>query len=377
MKVAFYAPLKPPDSPVPSGDRLIGRMLWQAIEAGGHRIDLVSRLLSFDKHGDARRQQRIAQVGARSARRLIDKFREHEFRPDVWLTYHLYHKAPDWLGPVVTTALGIPYCIAEASSSPRQAEGRWQHGHDATSAALAAADLVISLNPKDEPGIRPLIGSRTRMIKLLPFIDGRTFQAARLKRAQHRASFSRSLGLDPNMPWLLAVGMMRRGDKAASYLLLADALDRLPDRSWQLVLAGDGPARVELEQRYSGFGDRVRFVGEQSSAAVAALMASADMLVWPAINEAIGMIFIEAAMAGLAVAGADRPGISAIVEHGQTGLLVAENDTEAFAAAIDFLLSDNARRVRMGEAAAHRAATQNDLRFAGPLLCRHLEAVAR
>lgn len=375
MKVAFYAPLKTPDSPVPSGDRLIGRMLWQAIEAGGHRVELVSRFRSFDKHGDADRQRRLAPIGAWTARRLLRKMRDAKNRPDLWLTYHLYHKAPDYIGPAVTSELGIPYCIAEASSSPRQADGRWKAGHAASAAALAAADLIINLNPKDEPGISGLVGRQTRMIKLQPFINGRVLQAARSNRETHRAALARTWGLDPAVSWLLAVGMMRPGDKAASYAVLADALDLLQDRSWQLILAGDGPARSELETRYATFGDRVRFVGEQSPEAVAALMAASDLLVWPAINEAIGMVFIEAAMAGLPVAGADRPGIAAIVEHGTTGLLVPEHDVSAFAAAVGVLLSDKQRRIAMGQAAAVRAGMQNDVSRAGPLLCRQLEAL--
>ncbi len=35
MKVAFYAPLKPPDHPVPSGDRQLAQALLQALRAGG------------------------------------------------------------------------------------------------------------------------------------------------------------------------------------------------------------------------------------------------------------------------------------------------------------------------------------------------------
>jgi len=36
MRLAFYAPLKPPDHPVPSGDRRISRLLIQALERAGH-----------------------------------------------------------------------------------------------------------------------------------------------------------------------------------------------------------------------------------------------------------------------------------------------------------------------------------------------------
>ena len=43
--------------------------------------------------------------------------------PELWFTYHLYHKAPDWLGPRIAGALGIPYVVAEASFAPKQAGG--------------------------------------------------------------------------------------------------------------------------------------------------------------------------------------------------------------------------------------------------------------
>ena len=377
MKVAFYAPLKSPDSPVPSGDRLIGRMLWQAIEAGGHRIVLASRLRSFDRQGNADRQARIAHIGAWTARRVIQHLQSSVERPDIWLTYHLYHKAPDHLGPAVTRELGIPYCVAEASSSAKQASGAWAAGHRATASALGAANLVVSLNPKDEPGIRPLIAAATRIVNLQPFIEGQAFQSARQAHDKHRAAWAVKLALDPKVPWLIAVGMLRAGDKAASYSMLGTALERLRDRPWQLLVVGDGPARNEIENRYAPLGDRVRFVGQQSSEIVAALMGASDIFAWPAINEAIGMVFIEAAMAGLPVVGADRPGIAAIVQHGRTGLLVPAKDSAAFADAIARLLGDENQRMAMGAAAAMRAASHNSVMVAGPLFCRQLEALVR
>jgi glycosyltransferase involved in cell wall biosynthesis len=377
MNVAFYAPLKSPDSPVPSGDRLIGRMLLRALEAGGHDVTLASRLRSFDKGGDATRQARIARIGGWSAQRIIRRMQAAGARPDLWLTYHLYHKAPDWIGPVVAPALGIPYCVVEASSSVRQAHGPWAPGHRAVAAALAEAALVININPKDEAGIRPLLGARTRMIDIAPFIDGRPFRDAGKTRFETRGRLARNCSVDPQVPWLLAVGMLRPGDKAASYGVLAQALAKLEDRPWQLIVIGDGVARGEIERLFGGMTGRVHFAGQRTSADVAALMAASDLFVWPAVNEAIGMVFIEAAMAGLPVIGADRPGIAAVVEHGATGFLVAEHDAAAFATATARLLDDATLRNSMGLAAAQRAALQNDLHTAGALLCRELETIAK
>ena len=48
MQIAFYAPLKPPDHPVPSGDRRVAQLLWQALQMGGHEPVLASRFRSRD-----------------------------------------------------------------------------------------------------------------------------------------------------------------------------------------------------------------------------------------------------------------------------------------------------------------------------------------
>ncbi len=379
MNIAFYAPLKSPDATAPSGDRLIGQMLLQALKAGGHSVEIVSRLRSFESAGDRERQMRLQRIGLWTAKRIARRLDERgaSERSDLWLTYHLYHKAPDWLGGPVSRALGIPYCIAEASSSPKQASGRWAAGHKAVTAALAAADLVVNLNPKDEPGIKPLLKPSGRSVALRPFIDGAAFRAAHANRKRHRAQIARDLGLDAAVSWLIAVGMMRPGDKARSYALLGDALGQLAARPWQLIVIGEGAARPEIAARMAAFGKRVHFTGEQERKAIAEFMAASDLFVWPAINEALGMVFIEAAAAGLPAVGADRPGVASIVDHSVTGLRVPEHDATRFANAVATLLDDPEQCTRMGGAAFAKALAQHDIATQGPLLCQALEALVR
>ena len=114
MRIAFYAPLKSPAHATPSGDRRVAGLLMQALEHAGHRVELVSSHRTYDGDGDARRQALLRGQGIAIARRLVAQWREgpHDARPDLWFTYHVYYKAPDWLGPVATAALGIPYVIA-------------------------------------------------------------------------------------------------------------------------------------------------------------------------------------------------------------------------------------------------------------------------
>lgn len=130
MRVAFYAPLKHPGHPVPSGDRRMARLLIAALETGGHEVDVASQLRSFEGAGDRGAQAGIRAAAATEADRLIARYREdpEATRPEIWFTYHVYYKAPDWLGPTVAAALQIPYMTAEASYAPKRAGGAWAQG---------------------------------------------------------------------------------------------------------------------------------------------------------------------------------------------------------------------------------------------------------
>jgi len=91
-KLAFYAPLKSPRHPIPSGDRRMARSLIEALERGGRQVELASRLRSFDRNGEASRQRRIERLGGEVAERLIQRYRarpRHQ-QPKAWITYHAY-----------------------------------------------------------------------------------------------------------------------------------------------------------------------------------------------------------------------------------------------------------------------------------------------
>ena len=162
MRIAFYAPIKPFTHPEPSGDRTMGRLLMSALTRAGNVVEPVSRFRSYDGAGDALRQRRIADLGCKLAHRLTRRCaaRPADTRPDLWFTYHLYHKAPDWLGPAVSQALRVPYVVAEASYAPKQAGGRWDIGHRAVADALSRAALVLQLNPADAECVLPLLSGR-------------------------------------------------------------------------------------------------------------------------------------------------------------------------------------------------------------------------
>lgn len=374
MRVAFYAPLKPPDHPVPSGDRRMAQLLVAALGRAGHEVELAARLRSFERDGDIVRQRRFGMLGERLAARLIRRWQNWPTsqRPRVWITYHLYYKAPDWIGPNVASRLGIPYVAIEASVAAKHADGPWAPGHAAVLGALARSAAVVSLNPADDEGVRPYLAEPDRLHSLKPFLDAAPYVAAQRAREASRLEIAHAYALPIDEPWLIAVAMMRFGDKLSSYRLLAQALDRLTDRPWHLLIVGDGPARRDVEAALAPLRRRTTFVGLREGDHLAPMLAAADLFVWPAVNEAYGMALLEAQAAGLPVVAGASGGVGNIVAHDKTGLLVPVGDADAFANAVETLLADRDRRHGFGRAALAKVAASHDIDAAGMMLDRIL-----
>jgi glycosyltransferase involved in cell wall biosynthesis len=362
MRIAYYAPLKAPGHPVPSGDRRIAELLLDALWLAGHEPVLASRFRSFEGHGDGRRQALLAAIGGRLADRFLRRCAMTPgAAPELWFTYHLYHKAPDWLGPRISSALGIPYVVAEASFAPKQAFGPWAAGHEAARRAIRRADAVIGLNPADRGCVLPLLTDPSRWVPLKPFLDARHYRPPRREPR--------------GRPRLIAAAMMRPGDKLASYRVLGDALSRLLDLDWSLEIVGDGAARAEVAAALAPLGSRVSWAGALAPEAMADHLAEADLCVWPAINEAFGMALLEAQASGLPVVAGAGGGVGAIVAHEISGLLVAPGDAAAFAAAVRRLLADPDQRRAFGEQARRRVVAEHDLPAAAARLAAAIGAL--
>src|SRR3546814_18534712 len=92
MRIAFYAPLKPPTHRNPSGDRQMARLIVQALEQAGHEVTLASRFRSREAAGNELRLERLPRLGDKLAERLIRRYRRlpARQRPQLWFTYHLH-----------------------------------------------------------------------------------------------------------------------------------------------------------------------------------------------------------------------------------------------------------------------------------------------
>ena len=92
-RVAFYAPMKAPDHPNPSGDRRIAKLLMRALDRAGWEVDLASRLRSHQREGNSVSQDYLFQEADRIVENLTETYQQDT--PLAWFTYHCYYKAPD------------------------------------------------------------------------------------------------------------------------------------------------------------------------------------------------------------------------------------------------------------------------------------------
>ncbi|MFE1602552.1 glycosyltransferase family 4 protein [Methylobacterium sp. ID0610] len=350
-RIAFYAPLKPPGHPVPSGERTMARLLLRALAAAGFAPATASELRSYDAAGD--RHPSLRAAAADEAARLVAAWRPAP--PRLWFTYHVYYKAPDWIGPAVAAALGIPYVVAEGSRAPKRANGPHALGHAGAEAALDAADLVLVMSRRDRPVLEAARPPGQILADLPPFLDPCDWPLPPVARAAGPLR-------------LLTVAMMRAGDKLASYRLLADTLVRCGDLAWTLDVVGDGPAAAEVAALLAPFGDRVRRHGGLAPDALSPLYAASDLLVWPAVNEAYGMVLLEAQAHGCPVVAGGYGGVPGVVRDGITGLVTAPGDAAALAGAIRRLAAEAGLRTAMGRAALAFAREERGLSAAAARL---------
>ena len=163
---------------------------------------------------------------------------------------------------------------------------------------------------------------------------------------------------------LLAVGRL---SYFKGFDVLLRALADVPEAS--LVLIGDGECGNELRRlaKTLNIEPRVNFAGRIDMTAVgnatlAAAYASADVYCLPSTEraESFGIVLVEAMRAGLPVVCSAIPGsgVNYVVRSGETGLMVAPNDSASLAAAIRRLRDDIGLRRRLGAAARQRFAEE-------------------
>lgn len=167
----------------------------------------------------------------------------------------------------------------------------------------------------------------------------------------------------PEAPRLVCVGRLC---EAKGQLLLLDAAARLAARgiAFELVLAGDGPMRGELEAlvRQHRLSRQVRITGWISSAEVRREILAARAMVLPSFAEGLPVVIMEAMALRRPVLSTYVAGIPELVRPGETGWLFPAGSVDSLAEAMqDCLARTTAELQAMGEAAYARVLARHSI----------------
>jgi glycosyltransferase involved in cell wall biosynthesis len=168
------------------------------------------------------------------------------------------------------------------------------------------------------------------------------------------------VGLPEDRRILLFVGRLHR-QKAVDWLLsLAPRfLDRLPQHD--LVLAGDGPQRLELEHLATrrGIAHRIRFLGLRDD--IPDLLAAADLLVLPSLWEGMPNVVLEAMASGLPVVATRAAGVMELLGPLADQQTIPFGDGQALTDAILRIAEQPGLASALGQANRQRATDQFSL----------------
>jgi len=203
------------------------------------------------------------------------------------------------------------------------------------------------------------LGASDARSEVVPYgVDAQRFRPDAATRARVR----QTLGIGDATPLVFTAGRFVR-KKGFEYLIDAAALLARTRPDVIVVFGGDGDLRAEYETRAreAGLADRIRFIGLLRQDAVAEYLAAADVVVVPSVRDDSGNVdglpnvVMETLASGTPLVATPAGGISAVLEHERTGLLVPERDSAALARAIDALFAQPAQRHALGTAAREMA----------------------
>ena len=275
------------------------------------------------------------------------------------------------LGP----RLGVPYGVV-LHGAEVTVPARLPLAAGALRRTLAGAELVISASRYAAGEARRLCPDMAPDHYVPPGVDVGRFVPL---PGERRRAARRRLGVGDGETLVLSVSRLvpRKGMDR-----LIEAVARLaPGRpGLRLCIAGGGRDRGRLERLVRRTGAPARLVGRVPEGELADLYGAADLFAmlcrsrWGGLEqEGFGIVFLEAAAAGVAQVAGDSGGAAEAVEHGAGGLVVEDpGDAAAVADSLATLLDDPERRRRMGAAARRRAEARFSYdRLAGDL-CRAL-----
>jgi glycosyltransferase involved in cell wall biosynthesis len=311
-------------------DRRDGFLADQVARQGIERIDLGARKL-FDPASLGRLRALISQ-------RRFDILHSQDQYTNILAGYLR------WRGPRLPTVM-TRHVLAEPSDS---LAGKIRARLVLWSVRTSADRLIAVSDAVRRRMMRDAHLTAERVAVILNGLDQSAYRTV-----PNGDALRKELGIAPDHPIVMMVGVMREGKGQEVLLDAAPALLARHPKA-RIVFVGAGPLLTAMQAQAAALGDAVVFVGERSD--VPDLLSIADVVALPSWSEALPTVLIEAGAAGCPAVATAVGGAPEIIDDGQTGYLVAPGDAEALADRLAGLLDDDECRQRMGASARNTVA---------------------
>jgi glycosyltransferase involved in cell wall biosynthesis len=230
--------------------------------------------------------------------------------------------------------------------------------HTVAPALIAAADRICVLSRDHAASVpylrRALERTPDRVMEMPNGVDVDAFSPGP-DDAGHRAA----LGIPDDAVVAAFVATLDRAHHFKRLDLAIDALTRSGEPDLHLVVAGGGDLLEGFRSQAgaAGVADRVHFLGSVAHDELPGVLRAADLiLLTTEPPESFGIVLIEAMASGLPAVASDYPGVRAVVEPGENGILVPVGDAGAVAAALrEIVAAGGEERRRMGAAGRTKA----------------------
>jgi phosphatidylinositol alpha-1,6-mannosyltransferase len=259
---------------------------------------------------------------------------------------------------LIGPSLGLPYA-AVLHGAEVTVPGRLPATRPLLARVLEQSSLLISAGGYPESEARRTTSKLPAVVQVPPGVDTARFvPLPPIEKASVRAR----LGLPRGGPLVLSVSRLvpRKG---MDVLIEAAAMLSKAYPELTVAIAGHGRDKPRLERLIHKTGAPVRLMGRVPGGDLPNLYASADVFAlccrsrWGGLEqEGFGIVFVEAAAAGVPSVAGDSGGAAEAVEDGVTGVVLKDpTDKVAVAEAIVKFISDPGRASTEGQAARHRA----------------------
>jgi len=320
-----------------AGERVARRLLATGPRPGTAAGALTAARFRHELDAGLRAARRIAALERRSGR--FDVIHFHP-QPAAWASLRRMRRTPSVVSIDITQRL----------ASLEAAEGIARRDYHLPAArdrrVFRAASAIVSTSRWAADDLVAELPGCAGKVRVMPYpvpLDG--FGAGWAEERRARAA-------DEPVRVLFVGGDFTR--KGGAELLEAWRAGGLADRA-RLTLVSDG-APGALPEGVEARGGVRAYTPEWF-----ALWRAADFFVMPTRGEAFGMVYQEAAAAGLPAIGTAINAIPEIVAGGETGILVPPGDGDALAAALRRLIESPEQRWAMGTAARRRIEAEGSI----------------